>query len=155
MEIITLVRANIRHRKGSFTSIVILMMIISSALLAILSIQDDIYHSIEEAHQRLQTGDVISMMDTKEWSEDMWRRIKENELVEDIQCTDTIPVDTYRYNDREYSGNTIFLQELKPGYRLFHPDGRGYLTDVGSLLPLCGFPEPKSAHQLVATLFTF
>lgn len=85
MEIITLVRANIRHRKGSFTSIVILMMIISSALLAILSIQDDIYHSIEEAHQRLQTGDVISMMDTKEWSEDMWRRIKENELVEDIQ----------------------------------------------------------------------
>ncbi len=133
MEIITLVRANIRHRKGSFTSIVILMMIISSALLAILSIQDDIYHSIEEAHQRLQTGDVISMMDTKEWSEDMWRRIKENELVEDIQCTDTIPVDTYRYNDREYSGNTIFLQELKPGYRLFHPDGRGYLTDPPEL----------------------
>lgn len=130
MEIITLVRANIRHKKGSFTSILILMMIISAALLSILSIQNDIYHSIEEVHQRLRTGDIVSVMDTAEWSEAMQRRIKENEMVEDIQCVDAIPVDIYRYNDREYSGNTIIVQELKPGYRLFDPDGSGYLTDT-------------------------
>ena len=62
MEIITLVKANIRHKKGSFTSIIILMTIISAALLSMLSVQGDAFHSISDAHDRVHTENIISMI---------------------------------------------------------------------------------------------
>ena len=51
MEVFTLLRANIRHRRGSFVSIIILMMIISMSFTAIFSLKDNCISSIEKAGQ--------------------------------------------------------------------------------------------------------
>ena len=133
MEIITLVKANIRHKKGSFTSIIILMAIISAALLSMLSVQDDIFHSISDAHDRINTENIISMIDKSKLSDDLLDSIKNNKQVRDVQCVDTIPADQYMFNGKEYSGNTAFMQELKPGYRLFRQDGKDYLSETPEL----------------------
>ena len=58
MEILTLLKANIRHKKGAFFSIMILMMIIAMSLIAILSIIDNRLESIKQAHEIADTGDV-------------------------------------------------------------------------------------------------
>ena len=49
MEIFTLLSANIRRKKGSFTSIILLMLIISKAMTAFLSISKSTLASIENA----------------------------------------------------------------------------------------------------------
>lgn len=133
MEIITLVKANIRHRKGSFTSIIILMMIISAALLSILSVQDDIYCSILDIHKRADTGNILSMMDKDKLSDELLVSIKNNKLVQGIQCVDTIPADSFTFKGNEYSGNTVCIQKLNPSYRLFRSDGKGYLSGTPEL----------------------
>lgn len=49
MEIFTLLKANIRHKKGSFVSIMILMLIVSMSFTAIFSLKDNCINSIEKA----------------------------------------------------------------------------------------------------------
>ena len=49
MEIFTLLLANIRRKKGSFVSIMILMVIISLSLTAFLSIKESCFSSIDNA----------------------------------------------------------------------------------------------------------
>ena len=40
MEIITLLRANIRHKKGSFISVILLTLLIAMSITTVLSIQE-------------------------------------------------------------------------------------------------------------------
>jgi len=47
MEILTLVKANIRHKKGAFFGIAILMTILSMSLTAILSVRENCTVSVE------------------------------------------------------------------------------------------------------------
>ena len=49
MEVLTLLKANIRHKKGSFVSIIILMLIISLTFTAIISIKNNCENGIEDA----------------------------------------------------------------------------------------------------------
>lgn len=133
MEIITLVKANIRHKKGSFTSIIILMTIISAALLSMLSVQGDAFHSISDAHDRVHTENIISMIDKRKLSDDLLSSIKDNKQVQDVRCVDTLPADKFTFHGNEYSGNTAFMQELKSGYRLFRQDGKAYLGETPEL----------------------
>ena len=64
MEIFTLLSANIRRKKGSFTSIILLMLIISMALTAFLSISKSTRASIENAMKSADAPDInIYIMD--------------------------------------------------------------------------------------------
>lgn len=49
MEIFILLKANFRHKKGAFVSIILLMIIISMSLTVILSVQNNCNSSIENA----------------------------------------------------------------------------------------------------------
>ena len=54
MEIITLLKGNICGRKGSFISIMLLMVIISMALTTVLSVRDNCSKSYENALEQVQ-----------------------------------------------------------------------------------------------------
>ena len=70
MEVFTLLRANIRHRRGSFVSIIILMMIISMSFTAIFSLKDNCISSIENAQNLVNMSDLTLEIE-KEAKEDV------------------------------------------------------------------------------------
>ena len=71
MELLTLVKANLKHKKGGFLSILILMLIISTVLTSVLSIQKNMDTRIYDAHDAVGTGDLVIFMEHKELTEDM------------------------------------------------------------------------------------
>ena len=52
MDVIKLIRSNIRHKKGSFKSIIVLIMIIALSVSTIVSLKRNFPNSIESAYDR-------------------------------------------------------------------------------------------------------
>ena len=65
MEILTLLKANIRHKKGAFISVFLLMIIISMSLTAILSIRSNSINSVENAYDNAGSGDIVAILKEK------------------------------------------------------------------------------------------
>lgn len=70
MDIFTLLKANIRHKKGSFVSIMILMLIVSMAFTAIFSIKANCENSIHNALDSVNVGNLNLFISNEELSED-------------------------------------------------------------------------------------
>ena len=84
MEILTLLKANIRHKKGSFFSIIILMILISMSFTAIVSIQDNCNNTIENALNHVDAGNLVVFVKAQDLSEDLLDKVKAHELVEKV-----------------------------------------------------------------------
>ncbi len=118
MEILTMLKANIRHKKGSFASIIILMLIITMALAAILSVQDNIYDGIMEAHERADNGNVIAYMNVDKLSDSLRNDIENHKLVQKVVYKEAVPSRKVTCGNAEEYDNTVFFQEMDEGRRL-------------------------------------
>ena len=58
MDLKTLIKANIRYKKGSFKSIIILMFIISLSVTTIVSLKRNFPESIRNAYDRQEVGNI-------------------------------------------------------------------------------------------------
>lgn len=132
MEIWTLLKANIRYKKGSFASIAILMTIISMALVAILSAWDNIYGGIEDAQERMDTASMMCLIEKNKLSEQLLSDIEKHSLVKKVKVVEAIGTSKVTYKDSEYS-NEVFAQEVRDGARLLNEDGTGFLEEVPEL----------------------
>ena len=81
MEILTLLKANIRHKKGSFFSIILLMILISMSFTAIVSIQDNCNNTIENALNHVDAADLNVFVKAQDLSDDLLDKVKSHELV--------------------------------------------------------------------------
>ncbi len=132
MEILTLLKANIHYKKGSFRSIIILMSIISMALTLILSVQDNIKESIIAAQERVNTGTVLCMINKNRLSDKLYASIKNHNLVNSTRKVETIVAENVNLNGKD-SSNSVFLQELREDYKLFNEKGTAYYDKVKEL----------------------
>ena len=90
MEIFTLLKANIRHRKGSFVSIIILMMIISMSFTAIFSIKDNCVNSIDKAHDSVNIGDLNLFVSNDVLSDDLLESVENHSSVKDVVSKEAV-----------------------------------------------------------------
>ena len=75
MEILTLLKANIRRRKGTFISIVILMFIISMALNLIFSVRKSCDDSLNEAYSSANSADITVMLKDVLFTDEMRQKL--------------------------------------------------------------------------------
>lgn len=132
MEIWTMLKANIRYKKGSFVSIAVLMAVISMALVAILSAWDNIYGGMEEAQQRMDTASLICLLDKNKLDSRLLSDVENHELVKKIKVREAIAASKVSYQDSVYS-NSTFVGEVREGARLFNKDGTGFLKETPKL----------------------
>ena len=132
MEIITLLKANLRHKKGSFLSILILMIIISMALTAIFSVQDNVYDSICGAHDRIHSADIQCQMDINKMTPELLKKVEEHPMVDRVEPVTAIPSQNIKCGDKDYA-SSAFFQKLPAGCRLFDDAGTGYADKTPEL----------------------
>lgn len=132
MEIWTMLKANIRYKKGSFLSIAVLMTVISMALVAVLSAWDNIYGGIEDAQERMDTGNMICLVDKPRLSDKLLSDVENHPLVKKVKVTETVAANKVTYKDSDYS-NSVFAGEVWEGARLLKEDGTGFLEETPKL----------------------
>lgn len=132
MEILTLIKANIRHKKGSFFSVIILVMLISMSLTAIISLMDNNKKGIENALNQVNTGNINLFIKNQNMTQDLIQSVLDNDMVDSIDYYPAIASDKKEVNEK-YDNNTWYMQKLRPEYRLLSSDMVTYADNVPPL----------------------
>lgn len=132
MDIFTLLKANIRHRKGSFVSIMILMLIISMSFTAIFSIKDNCVSSIENAQDITKIGDLTLMIRNGEQLDELVATVKDHPSVKNVVCKEAVGTLGGEFGDTK-NGNTWMMLRLTEEYRLLNEDMSGYAEHTPAL----------------------
>lgn len=101
MEILTLLKANIRHKKGAFISVILLMLIITLSFSVTVSNNDNVSDGIDRAHKSADTGDFAAFIAERELDDDMLKKLSENENTGRIRDERAMALLSYRIGDRE------------------------------------------------------
>lgn len=132
MEILTLLKANIRHKKGSFVSIIMLMILISMSVTAILSLKDNCKIGTENALDEVNTGNLNLFIKKQNMTDELVESVLSNNLVKSIEDYPAVSSEKQEVNGKT-DGNEWFMQKLRPEIKLLNSDLNGYEREVPQL----------------------
>ena len=132
MEIWTMLKANIKHKKGTFISIVIMMILISMSLTAIISVSDNADKSVEKAYEQVNAGELTFFIKEKDLSQKLLDSVKNHNTVDTVKSYEAVCSEMVEVNGNE-NGNSWFLQKLRNEYRIQDKDLSGYAEETPDL----------------------
>lgn len=132
MEILTLLKANIRHKKGSFVSIIILMLIVSMSFTAVFSIKDNCINGINEAHEYINSSDLTVLIDNQLLTDDLLTSLEENSSVEDVKVKEAVLTFGAEHGEAK-NLNPGLLETYSEEFRLLNEKLTGYEENVPEL----------------------
>lgn len=133
MEIWTLLKANIRHKRGSFISIIILMIIIFMALTAILSVNENCTYSVENAYDQSGAGDIVVGISKRRLTDELLHSIENHTMVDHVKTYRGIVSDKAEIVNGEEDTNSWFLLKQHDGIKLFNSDLTAYEDEIPML----------------------
>ena len=95
MDIILLIKKNIRYKKGSFTSIIMLMLIIALSITTIVSIKENVPRSIENAYDRVYDSSITLNICSKYLTDEILEEVAAHPLVKKVEVRDALAPDKY------------------------------------------------------------
>ncbi|MCI7767235.1 MAG: FtsX-like permease family protein [Oscillospiraceae bacterium] len=101
MEILTLLYANIRHKKGAFLSVILLMIIITLSFSVTVSNNDNVSDGIIRAYTAADTGDFAAFISESELDDEMLNSLSENDNTERIRDKRAMAMLSYKIGERE------------------------------------------------------
>ena len=99
MDVIKLIRSNIRHKKGSFKSIIVLIMIIALSVSTIVSLKRNFPKSIESAYDRKYDANITLNIQKRYLTDEMLEELRNNPLVGEVIVCDSLHPDKCTYSN--------------------------------------------------------
>ncbi len=131
MDIILLIKKNIRYKKGSFTSIILLMMIIALSITTIVSIKKNVPESIESAYDRVYDSCISYNISNEYLTEELLDEVSLHPLVKKVKVRKALAPYSYMYSDDKKSTFDISIMQMDTGLvRLWKEDFSGYADMV-------------------------
>ena len=131
MDVITLIKNNIKYKKGSFKSIIILMMIISMSVTAIVSLKKNFPDSIKAAYERVYDGNITLNICDRFLTSDMVDEVAKHPLVKKIEVLPALSPYSFKYsNGKEGTNGIRIMQANERVDRFWNEDGSGFLEEI-------------------------
>lgn len=121
MEIITLLKANIRRKRGSFTSVVLLTLIIAMSVTTILGIKESAYKGVYESHEMMDTPDLWVEYYAYKLTDKMVEDVRNHPDVERIKTGGYLTGNKSVMGEEEYT-NSIMLMRCEKDTKLLEDD---------------------------------
>ena len=90
MEILTLIRANVKRKKGTFFGILFLMLLVATLLTMLFSIKKNVVTSVDEAFAEAKAGDVFMNIPSERLTPELLNSVKEHPLVDHVETMDAV-----------------------------------------------------------------
>lgn len=132
MEILTLLKANIRRKKGTFISIMLLTMIIVTIITAVFSVRDNYDRALDNALEYVDTGEIIAYIKTDTLTDELRKSVENSSLVEKVEYFDGIATNGTTIGEN-YDGNPFFMIEMTDKIQLFNSSADGFEENVPAL----------------------
>ena len=134
MDIILLIKKNIRYKKGSFTSIIMLMMIIALSITTIVSIKKNVPKSIEAAYDRVYDSSTSYSIGNKYLTDELINEVLANPMVKRVEVRKALAPESFKYSDDKRSTFDISIMQMDTKLiRLWKEDFSGYTDTVPEL----------------------
>ena len=131
MDVFVLIKKNIKYKKGSFKSIIILMMIISMSVTAIVSLKKNFPDSIKEAYERVYDGNITLNICDNFLTQEMVDEVAKHPLVKNIEVLQALAPDSYTFSNGKDGNNGIRIMQMnKRVDRFWNEDGSGFLDEI-------------------------
>ena len=134
MDILTIVKANIRSKRGTFFSIVLLMTIIAATMTSMFSVRDNYSKGFEEAMEYADYGDTTVIMKTGNLTEELKHSVENSTLVESVWYQKAVVGGGISHGEIT-DGNDVFLLKLHDGIRMFNEAADGFEEEIPALSP--------------------
>ncbi len=125
MYILTVLKANVKHKKGVFLGIVLLMIIISMSLTVVLNVQENCVRSIENAHDLAGTGNFMVTIGGRQFTQDLKNSVENHEMVDRVVDYHAIVSDKEILKDYE-NNNSWMIIKLRDSVKLLNERLNGY-----------------------------
>ena len=129
MRNLTLIKANIRHQKGSFLGLFLLIFIVTASFGAVLTVYNNAHAYEKEQMERIGFGDIASWVTS---ACDVEELIEEITALPDTERVDSreIVMANYEVNGEDGGSNAMFLpyETGEHAYYLYEDDLSGYRT---------------------------
>ena len=134
MDVIKLIRSNIRHKKGSFKSIIVLIMIIALSVSTIVSLKRNIPNSIESAYDRKYDANITLNIQKRYLTDEMIEDLKNNPLVGKVSVCDSLHPDKCTYSNGKKVSFGIRLVVINDTVdAVWNENATALITDVPEL----------------------
>lgn len=124
MEILTLIKANIRRKKGSFISVILLTLIITMSVTTILSINESALKGVNNANEIRDTPDLFVIYSSRDLTDDLVEKVRADGRVKRVNIAEAIMSDKAVMGDNDYS-NAMMLTRCDENTRLLRSDLNG------------------------------
>lgn len=124
MEILTLLNADIRRKKGSFVSVILLTMIIAMSVTVILSIKESTLNGVYKAHEICDTPEIFAIYAEYDFPDNIIEDVKKDNRVKGVKVADSILIEKAKMGDEEYS-NLMFIFRSDENIKLLNEDLSG------------------------------
>ncbi len=132
MDILTLLRANIKKKKGTVISIAVLMAIITAVMTSMISVRDNYRQGMEDAFSSAGSGDTVIMIESKALTDELKESLENSSLVEKVEYYDALGCNGI-VSDKEEAQNMMFLSEMRGGIKLFNSGLTGFAEETPEL----------------------
>lgn len=129
METVTLLKANIRKKKVTFLSILLLMFLIAMSAAVIFGMAENYSNAMKNAYEISKSADITVYIAKENLTKELRRAVEENELVGKVRYVDTICADQSSVGDRT-NRNSLFMMELREGIFLYNGDLNGFSEEI-------------------------
>lgn len=132
MEIFTLLKANVRHKKGAFVSVVLLTLIITVSVTTILSIRESVIEGVNHALGICDIPDVSVFYLSNRQINDLADEIRSDDRVQRADMVEYIACQKSLMGNEEYNNSTV-LVKADEDTRILREDLRGIAENAPRL----------------------
>ena len=142
MEILTLVREDIRHKKGAFRSILLLTIVITMSFSTVISLRDNNYRSVEKAFSDTDTGDIMALILDVNYSDELIEKVENVSSVKKVISREGIWNQSCQLEDGTTFGQGNFIvHKYDERYRALDEDMKSYADET---------PKPEKGEVYIA-----
>lgn len=132
MEILTLLKANIRRKKGTFISIMLLTMIIVTIITAVFSVRDNYDNALDNALEYVDSGEINAYIKTDLLTDELRQSVENSSLTEKVDYIKSLATNGTTIGEN-YEGNPYFMMEMTDKIKLFNSNADGFEESVPEL----------------------
>lgn len=126
MEILTLLKANIKKKKGTFISVAFLMVIISAVMTSLISVKDNYQNAVKTAQE--SEAAVMLYLPKAALTDEMRSAIENSELVGSAEYFDFLKPDSLK-RDGNDNYDSDYLIPARSGLKFFKDDLSGFESE--------------------------
>ena len=131
MDIITLIKADIRNRKGTFFGFMLLSMLITISVMTMLGVRNNYDDAIDKAFSDVDRGVLFGSFSYGVFDDELEKKVLASESVESIEVYDKLISKNFQCKGKT-DGNGFNVLKFTEPLSIYNEDGTAFINKNGS-----------------------